>query len=144
MGRGGPAATYKTRAEKNEAQRLRYQQRNRGPLPSQESSVPGSPRTRKRVITCQFDSARALSSLSIVELEQVVRDPHEPRREAGASPHSGPAPDRAAAPDTLDAGSIPEPQITLEGSLPLSADNDFSLDDLSLFDSGAEMLRSRR
>ncbi|KAJ5605379.1 hypothetical protein N7510_008160 [Penicillium lagena] len=47
----------------------------------------------------------------------------------------GPTPERAVAPDTLDAGSIPEPQLTLEGSLPSSDDNDFSLDDPSLFNS---------
>ncbi|KAJ6047283.1 uncharacterized protein N7446_012117 [Penicillium canescens] len=114
MSRRGPTAKYKTRAEKNAARRLRYQQRKRGPLPSRESSVPGRPRT---------------------QLEQVVRKPHKPRREENSSPQTGPGNERAAALDTLDAGPIPEPQLTLEGSLPLSNDNDFSLDDPSVFDS---------
>ncbi|KAJ5086216.1 hypothetical protein N7532_010987 [Penicillium argentinense] len=111
MGRRGPTTTYKTRAARNAARRLRYQQQKRAQVLSQETSVPARPRT------------------------QPVIQPHEPRQDADSPPQSGTAPEPAAAPDTLDAGPIPEPHLTPEGSLPLSNDNDFLLDDPSGFDS---------
>ncbi|KAJ5102460.1 hypothetical protein N7532_002989 [Penicillium argentinense] len=113
MGRRGPTTTYKTRAARNAARRLRYQQQKRAQLLSQETSVPARPRTL---------------------LEPVIQ-PREPRQDADSPPRSGTAPEPAAAPDTLDAGPIPEPHLRPEGSLPLSNDIDFLLDDPSGFDS---------